>query len=415
MRLQETVKQVKELVKVFIGALTLCVILVLRPFMIVRIGRIRSYRIGSFVGDLDRHLAYSRESRKRTVELNFLENERVSNAFVEVLWRRQIYVFPRLVLESSFKWITRKAISSSFWSEHLWSTMDIDHWSPILGERDPWNILDSAQPTLRLSESEMRRGRAQLSEFGISPESRIALLVGRDSAYGTIRGDSPQSHTHRNVQINDFEPSIDLLRQKGFTVFRMGSVVQEKLKCADERSVFDYATNGMRSEFLDVYLASICALCVSVLTGYDQLPTLFRKPILYVNMVPIGMYPSYRRSSLALCESFTDLDSGDFISLNELYRRGCFFDFNASKFRENGVGVVDNSPRLLRDAVDEAITHLVNKEAWSKEDESAWMRFREQFEPIASRYPIKIHGDLLAYYSPSGLRSGHFGIFSPTT
>ena len=383
--------------------------------MIVRIGRIRSYRIGSFVGDLDRHLAYSRESRKRTVELYFLENERVSNAFVEVLWRRQIYVFPRLVLESSFKWITRKAISSSFWSEHLWSTMDIDHWSPILGERDPWNILDSAQPTLRLSESEMRRGRAQLSEFGISPESRIALLVGRDSAYGTIRGDSPQSHTHRNVQINDFEPSIDLLRQKGFTVFRMGSVVQEKLKCADERSVFDYATNGMRSEFLDVYLASICALCVSVLTGYDQLPTLFRKPILYVNMVPIGMYPSYRRSSLALCKSFTDLDSGDFISLNELYRRGCFFDFNASKFRENGVGVVDNSPRLLRDAVDEAITHLVNKEAWSKEDESAWMRFREQFEPIASRYPIKIHGDLLAYYSPSGLRSGHFGIFSPTT
>jgi len=293
--------------------------------------------------------------------------------------------------------------------------MDIDHWSPKLGERDPWNILDSAQPTLRLSESEMRRGRAQLSEFGISPESRIALLVGRDSAYGITRGDSPLSHTHRNVQINDFEPSIDLLRQKGFTVFRMGSVVQEKLKCADERSVFDYATNGMRSEFLDVYLASICALCISVLTGYDQLPTLFRKPILYANMVPIGMYPSYRRSSLALCKSFIDLDSGDFISLNELYRRGCFFDFNAGKFRENGVGVVDNSPRLLRDAVDEAITHLVNNEAWSKEDESAWMRFREQFEPIANRYPIKIHGDLRAYYSPSGLRSGHFGIFSPTT
>jgi uncharacterized protein (DUF2235 family) len=92
-----------------------------------------------------------------------------------------------------------------------------------------------------------------------------------------------------------------------------------------------------------------------------------------------------------------------------------FFDFNAGKFRENGVGVVDNSPRLLRDAVDEAITHLVNNEAWSKEDESAWMRFREQFEPIANRYPIKIHGDLRAYYSPSGLRSGHFGIFSPTT
>jgi putative glycosyltransferase (TIGR04372 family) len=73
----------------------------------------------------------------------------------------------------------------------------------------------------------------------------------------------------------------------------MGSVVQERLEFADEKYVFDYETNGIRPEFLDVYRASVCTLCVSVLTGYHALPTLFRKPTLYTNMVLIGMFPSF--------------------------------------------------------------------------------------------------------------------------
>jgi hypothetical protein len=56
---KNTAIEVKKLVEVFIGTLTLFAVLVLRPFIIIRIGRIRSYRIGSFVGDLDRHLSYS--------------------------------------------------------------------------------------------------------------------------------------------------------------------------------------------------------------------------------------------------------------------------------------------------------------------------------------------------------------------
>ncbi len=405
---KNTAIEVKKLVEVFIGTLTLFAVLVLRPFIIIRIGRIRSYRIGSFVGDLDRHLSYSSVKKTRG-ELYFLDHENVSNAFIEVLWRREITILPRILLKPCFLMIKRMASAWPFLNDHLWSTMDIDHWSPILGERDPWNILVSAQPTLGLSESEKQRGRAQLLEFGVSPEMRIALLVGRDSLYGTDRGDHPELHAHRNIRINDFGSSIDLLRNEGFTVFRMGSVVEERLECADEKDVFDYATNGMRSEFLDVYLASVCTLCVSVLTGYDALPTLFRKPTLYANMVPIGMYPSFRHNALALCKSFIDQETGEYLSLSELFSRGCFFEFRSAVFRENGVKVVDNTPELLRAAVGEAVSHIVGNEPWSRDDESLWTGFREQFEPLASSYPIRIHGELRSRYSPSGLRSGQFG------
>lgn len=56
-KLSESTKQVKELAKVLVGTLTLCANLALRPFIIIRIGRIRSDRIRSIVDDLDRHLA----------------------------------------------------------------------------------------------------------------------------------------------------------------------------------------------------------------------------------------------------------------------------------------------------------------------------------------------------------------------
>lgn len=399
---------------VSLGVPVLLLIFALKPLVTVRIGRIRSQRLGSFVGDLDRHLAYRLRPRRRVAEWYFLDHKSVCSTYVEELWRRKILILPRIMLIFPYSTIKRLTISRPRLKDHLWSTLDIDHWSPVLGDRDPWNILDSAPPTLGLSGSEERRGRDQLNEIGLSPESRIALLIGRDSSYGTTRGDLPELHTHRNVRINDFESAIDLLRNEGFTVFRMGSMVQESLTCADEKTVFDYATNGMRSEFLDVYLASVCSLCVSVSTGYDALPTLFRKPTLYANMVPIGMYPSFRHNALALCKSFVDDETGDFISLKELYRRGCLFDFRSPVFEQNGVRIIDNSPELLRSAVGEAISHLVANEPWSSDDESIWAGFREQFQPLANMYPIQIHGELRARYSPSGLRSGHFGIYPPT-
>ena len=68
MSLQETSKDLKAIINVLVGSLTLGAILALRPFIVIRIGRIRSYRIGSFIGDLDRHLAYTRVSLKPRVE-----------------------------------------------------------------------------------------------------------------------------------------------------------------------------------------------------------------------------------------------------------------------------------------------------------------------------------------------------------
>lgn len=401
----------KKLIKMLIGSLVLCAILALKPIVTVRIGRIRAYRLGSFVGDLDRHLAYSRIARERKIELFFLDHDDVCNKFIEELWRREVWVLPRLFLEFPFQVISHTSRIQGRLNGHLWSSLDIDHWSPVLGDRDPHNLLDFAPPTFRLLKSEIGRGNRELLEIGVSPNRQIALIIGRDSIYGSSRGDSPGLHSHRNVSINDFEESIELLLQRGFVVFRMGSQVKENLRCADERTVFDYATNGMRSEFLDVYLPSVCTLCVSVATGLDAIPTLFRKPTLYANVVPIGMYPSYRSNALALGKSLIDKRSGRVLNLREIHERHLLFDFRTTAYLDADVEVVDNSPLVIRDAVSELISHVVEGNPWPPEDEFLWQRFCSEFKPLVDTYPIQIHGDLRARYSASGLREGHFRIY----
>ena len=92
----------------------------------------------------------------------------------------------------------------------------------------------------------------------------------------------------------------------GYTVFRMGAIVENPLKSMHPR-VIDYARNGMRSEFLDVFLGANCKFAVTTGSGWDSIPMIFRRPVCYVNAISIldqGMvsfpcifYPKILRSS----------------------------------------------------------------------------------------------------------------------
>ena len=55
-------------------------------------------------------------------------------------------------------------------------------------------------------------------------------------------------HNYRDMDIEDFIPSVNELTERGYFAFRMGKKVQEKLKI-DNVKFFDYA-NKFRTDFL---------------------------------------------------------------------------------------------------------------------------------------------------------------------
>ena len=65
-------------------------------------------------------------------------------------------------------------------------------------------------------------------------------------------------------------------------VFRMGAKVEDKFDLNDE-NIFDYANSSLRSELMDIFLASNCYFGISCGTGSSHVAILNRKPIVDLN------------------------------------------------------------------------------------------------------------------------------------
>ena len=74
----------------------------------------------------------------------------------------------------------------------------------------------------------------------------------------------------------------------------MGAKVNKKISFANSK-IIDYATNNMRTDFLDIFLGSECLFWISTGSGIDNLSKTFRKPILYVNQVPFVIFQHIKR------------------------------------------------------------------------------------------------------------------------
>lgn len=131
-------------------------------------------------------------------------------------------------------------------------------------------------------------------------------------------------HGPRNSDIATYVSAAEYLVARGYTVFRMGSEVKDSLKSFSPK-IIDYASNGMRTEFLDLYLGAHCAFSISTASGWDEIPVIFKRPIMYVNTVPQVNVHLLTRSALVYPKRTIDLKSQQPMSLRE--------DLNRAKVR----------------------------------------------------------------------------------
>ena len=112
---------------------------------------------------------------------------------------------------------------------------------------------------LSLNKNEISEGQKILAEYGIGKEEKIVCIINRDNQYLKKKypEDDLSSSSFRNSNINNYIKAAQFLAEKGFYVFRMGSFVKDPL-ISKNKKIVDYATNGMRTEFLDIYLAYRC-------------------------------------------------------------------------------------------------------------------------------------------------------------
>jgi len=318
-------------------------ILVIRPLVVIKFFKVNPWRIGHLLIEIEiarlNSLQKSAIKRRKYLVIYYFPDREPANRYLQNKWKS---LLPSV--EGHWGWLL--FYSAKRISEQLFITPSL--------VRDKDGLLSKYPSSLSFSETESELGEKFLQSVGCQNRKFVCLMV-RDSAYlDTIRSDKDFSfYEYRDSKIMTYLPAAEMLTRQGYTVFRMGQIVKNELISVNPK-IIDYATNGMRTEFLDLFLGANCSFFVSTGTGIDTVAQIFRRPMLYVNM--LGFYEDILINDyLFYPKIYKDAISLRQLSLREIARRGLVNEIDRSRFKEENTLVEDLSEQEITDAIQEML------------------------------------------------------------
>ena len=389
---------IRRIYKIPIYTIALSIVIVMRLiryWIVVRIGVIRSSRIGHLVANVEMYLCEQDAGinipSKRYVDLFYTEDF-ISNKQIIKMWEKKLHIWPSWIM----KYIHRInfIIPGGRLHEIGQNTLD---------DRDVHNLLDRFKPHLEFTTEEESLGIENLQAMGIPNGSKFVCLIVRDSAY--LSGPRWDHHNYRDSQIQNYVLSAEELSNRGYFVIRMGAKVHEAINCTSPK-VIDYATNGMRSEFMDIYLGAKCSFCISTGTGWDAVPECFRRPIVFVNFMPLEGMHTWRSEFIAITKKHFWRKSQKEMTLKEIFETGAASCYLNEKYDAMGIHLSENTPEEIRDVVIEMVERLEGSWRPHQVDNVLQQRFWDIFISKGTQVNgIERHGQIRSRIGAEFLRS----------
>ena len=223
-------------------------------------------------------------------------------------------------------------------------------------DRDINDVLSKTPSNFFFNKNEMNEGNAFLKKLGIKKKSRYVCLYVRDPAYYAYK---PASD-YRNSNINNSVLAVNYLLSKNYYVFRMGHKVQKEFQIKSP-NFFDYATNGMRTEFLDIFLGHNCYFCITTGSGFDGIPVAARRPTVLISFAPLNYFWSYASNNIFIFKHHVNIETNKKMSIKEIFDVGVSQSLNTEEFLLKGVKLEENSSKEILDVVKEMDLRLNKK------------------------------------------------------
>lgn len=239
-----------------------------------------------------------------------------------------------------------------------------------------------------------------MRELGIPDGRPFVCLTVRDSKY--LSAQIPwwdwSYHDYRNCDIQNYVKAAEALTRLGYYVIRMGVAVNEQIDTPNPM-VIDYAGKGLRSDFMDIYLGAHCAFCISNGTGFDAIPYILRRPILYVDHVPFGIINTFSNRFMATTKEHWLKSENRQLSLEEILTSDVMWHTRSEQFEAAGIELRESSPEDIEQAVLEMEGRLSGTWYSGEEDEQLQAYFW-------SIYPRNhLHGEIRSRVGSHFLRT----------
>ena len=270
-----------------IWAIPLVIIMrIIYPFILIRVGTFNTQRVGHFVLDAAHHFIKQHNYKANVVNWYWLPDD-VCNKQWATMIKRNFYVFK--FVRGLDRW--NKIIPGGKKHSRPFSETNSNDVEGLVAK--------SKEKMMEFLPSEDKKARQWLQNQGWNNSDSFVCIMVRDSMYMNSdnfqkkveRGNYDWSYqSYRNSEVHTFEDAMLWLADNGVYVLRMGKTMSNPLGVKHHR-IIDYAFNPERSDLLDIWLFSKCRLCISTGSGADVVSEVYKKPILFLNYLPItGMH-----------------------------------------------------------------------------------------------------------------------------
>jgi len=376
--------EIKNLFDLLGGFVVAVLLRLLLPFRRIRFGRLPSHEIGHYATNVEVYLcerdAFASNHRRSLDYWYRNPDGPISNRQLDKMWSRTIRIVSSPVIRYADQISRRLPFGSRFSISHH--------------DRDAHALFDKTLPHLSFEKDEIAQGERFLENLRRFPGQKHVCLAVRDVSYKHDQFDDrdPKRDEYRNNDINNYKEVARTLASEGYLVFRMGAKVQRPFDVESD-GVFDYASNGMRSDFLDVYLSASCEVFVSSVLGIDSIAEIFRRPRVLTNYIPIANFGKYGPRDLIIPKQYWNEREERFLRFSEIVQSlgGLGACTNSYEYERLGIKLIENTADEITRATLELLAMREGRLKLSPEDENRrdiFWDFYYQLSPAPIRSQI---------------------------
>lgn len=219
--------------------------------------------------------------------------------------------------------------------------------------------------------------KKKVEKIGINKDNPLLLFFNRDSSYVKeyMINKNDCENDYRNSSISSYILMAQLFNKLGYSSVRMGAKTEEKLS---QEGIFDVSLLE-RDEKLEFYLFSHARFTVSDCTGLNIMPSLFRKPRVIVNNVPLlnfindGYFQCVLDSILLFKKHWCEEGKKN-LSFSQIKEKNLLWAFDTQDYVQNNIELINNTPEEILDAALEMHQRLNGE--WEETEEDILLQHR---------------------------------------
>ena len=211
--------------------------------------------------------------------------------------------------------------------------------------------------------------------FGINNNKWICVH-NRDSEYlkKNAKGDFSY-HNHKDFKAKNLLEACEWLTKKGYTIMRMGSNSNEKLKTKNKK-IIDYVNSNLKNDYYDIYFLSRCEFYLGSTSGIATVPLIFRRNCFFINVCPFESHFSYRRKNPAIFKKYKK--NKKYLGVKKILDSGLYNINHNFLFRKKRIKIEDNSSKEILDFAKESLLRTRGK--WKRKKD--YIKKKKKMENI---------------------------------